>query len=218
MFLVIDYDQGCGGEKLCADLSKFEPCVKLKSKKFATQTKVDDLFANEFLRKSPDTNKIIIPQITKKVNLIPTHRHTNLLESLLPNLTSVRVQWPKDPYFINKAVAKMVDKVFLNKINDPAVLVGHVKQIVDDHSLKMPLKISGNKFILDYYLEAKGMSCSTSNRMKFIQNLLEPRVEPTFKYDYTIPYEYFYTNHNFVLETFHKIGIKATNEIFKPFV
>lgn len=220
MFLIIDYEQGCGGERLCADLSNFAPCVKLNSTKINTQTKVDDIFANEFLKPNPDISKINIPQIkTKDIQIIPTHRHTDLLEKILKNTISVRIKWPSDFYFVKKAVAKQLDKYYFNQVKDPMRLAGHVRMIMQQHNVKQPLKIQGNKFIIDYEMEAKNLELTTANKLDFIKNtFLENKDEPDCHYDYVIPYEHFYNNQKSVLDTFKKIGINATKKIFIPYV
>ena len=91
--------------------------------------------------------------------------------------------------------------------------------IMQQHNVKQPLKIQGNKFIIDYEMEAKNLELTTANKLDFIKKtFLENKDEPDYHYDYVIPYEHFYNNQKSVLDTFKKIGINATKKIFIPYV
>jgi predicted SAM-dependent methyltransferase len=195
-FLFVDYDQGAGGEFFCAQLSRSDQCVTLDYVKYPNnRTKVFDRFHQEFLKLDPAVDSISTDD--KLYELVPTHRHTALAKSILPNLKSIRISQPEidDPlwYYYKQ---QQISKVLLTNEPTDQQTVGLLRMLVNSTGSKEFLKkIKTGMDTLSLILLADGIDPTAENKDNYINSLLANRtLEPEVSYDLIIPYRDLFFN------------------------
>jgi hypothetical protein len=189
-FLFVDYDQGAGGESFCTRLSTAPQCETLTATVYNNnRTKVRDLFAQEFLK--------LTPQIEVKEShptlytVVPCHRHTDLAYAKLKDVYSIRIAMPTDPKMLAQLKENKIQKVYLTQ-EPPEYFVGLVRILketaVDPDFVK---KIKYNTMqTVEIYLLAQGKEPTQQNIDEFLNELrngINP--EPKLSYDLVLQYE-----------------------------
>jgi hypothetical protein len=187
-FLFVDYDQGAGGEKFCAGLSESTECEKLSFKKYQNgRTKVQDVFAQEFLKEKPN---IKIKQSHPDLyTIVPTHRHTDLARSLLENVQSIRIGLPQDPKLYQHMIEQRINKVLLTREPDPGYFFGLLKDLspIDRDFFK---KIKYNMLTVEIILLSQSIDPTPSAVEQYIDQVRTTRYQESDQpYDLVIPYE-----------------------------
>jgi hypothetical protein len=188
-FLFVDYDSGAGGEQFCAGISMCGQCQPLPSTKYKTgRTKVQDVFAQAFLRATPRFP--IIQSHPTLYTVVPSHRNTHIAYNSLQDVHSIRISMPKDPVLFAKLKEDQINKVLLAR--EPSRhFIGLVKDItefaVDKNFVR---KIKYGMSTVQIFLLAQGLEPTQANIDQFLEaerNFREP--EPDFAYDLIVPYE-----------------------------
>jgi hypothetical protein len=219
-FLFIDYDQGAGGEYICYALSQSSECEPINAQKFDSgRTKVQDIFNQEFLKFQP--NVAVVPNISHRYVLVPTHRHTVLAKQRLGTVYSLRIQQPKDEKFWAFQKQQQIQKVLLAVEPTDQYFVGYVKLLKDNYqNIDFLSKVKRNMDNLTLLLMAQGKEPTEENRQSYIENLKKnkPFNEPNYQYNLTIPYESLFTDPAWVVEQIKiKFGINTTVALFEKF-
>ena len=199
-FISVDYDHGCGGEYFSLILSMAPECRSLDYKKIGERTKVFDIFNQEFLKPFPKINSI--PTTDKLYNVIPTHRHTELINTLLGKIPNIRIRYPTNYDYHLFVIQNTIDKVLFAKQLGIAEQVGFVKTLINDTNHNFVKKVKHHMLNIDIMLLSKNLEPNDHNRHEYIQSLINlwPRKDPQIKYDLVISYEDLVENPHIVVD------------------
>lgn len=188
-FLFVDYDQGAGGERFCAGLSESPECEKLIFKKYKNdRTKVHDVFAQEFLKETP--NPVFKKSHPELHTIVPTHRHTDLAKSMLEDVQSIRIQLPQDPELYKQLIEQRIKKVLLAREPSPEYFFGLVKSLSETNQ-DFVKKIKYNMLTVEVMLLSQNIDPTPDAVEQYINQVRTTRyVESDQLYDLTIPYEH----------------------------
>jgi len=189
-FLFVDYDQGAGGERFCAALSQSPKCERLEYRRFDNgRTKVHDIFAQEFLKPTPDIEiKKSHPEL---YTIVPTHRHTDLARSLLEDVHSIRIQRPRDKELHQRMVEHRIKKVLLTREPTPEYFFGLLKILSKSASDKeFVRKVKYHMLTVEIILLSQNIEPTPEAVEKYLIEIRNTKeVEPDQHYDLAIPYE-----------------------------
>lgn len=192
-FLFVDYDHATGGEYFCTCLSQTPQAEPLKFDKFESgRTKVQDVFDQEFLKITPDINKIKVPPDTEKFTIVPSHRHTALANQLLKNIKSIRIQRPIEEQYYKFLRYQQINKVLLATEPTDGYFIGLLKSLSEQYNNKSFLsKVNRSMDNLSLTLLAQNIEPTEDNRQQYLNKLqiFKTMTEPNFDYDLTIPYD-----------------------------
>ena len=188
-FLFVDYDQGAGGERFCAALSKSPQCEKLIFQQFDnSRIKVHDVFAQEFLKPTPDIEiKKSHPEL---YTIVPTHRHTDLARSLLEDVHSIRIQRPRDKELHLRMVEQQIKKV-LTREPTPEYFFGLLKILSKSAADKgFVRKVKYHMLTVEIILLSQNIDPTSDAIEKYLHKVRNDiEIEPDQHYDLAIPYE-----------------------------
>ena len=191
-FLFVDYDHGAGGEYFCSCLSKAPQVEPLEFERFDSgRTKIQDVFAQEFLKEQPNPN-LAITADKEQYTLVPSHRRTDLAAQLLPAVYSIRIQRPVDALYYQFFRQQQMQKVLLVSEPTDGYFLGFVKILSQKYNTTAFLsKINRNMDNLSLTLLAQGIEPTDHNRQHYLAELqiFKPRLEPDFQYNLNIAYE-----------------------------
>ena len=189
-FLFVDYDQGAGGERFCAELSLSAECEKLRYRKFPNgRTKVHDVFEQEFLKSTPN---IKIKQSHHTLyTIVPTHRHTNLARSLLEDVYSIRIQQPKDDDLRQHMIEQQIKKVLLTREPTPEYFFGLLKILSDSvRDKEFVRKVKYDMLTVEIILLSQKIDPTPDAVEKYLDKIRNNKeLDPDHEYDLVIPYE-----------------------------
>jgi hypothetical protein len=189
-FLFVDYDQGAGGERFCAALSQSSNCERLEYKRFDNgRTKVHDVFAQEFLKPTPNIEiKKSHPEL---YTIIPTHRHTDLARSLLEDVRSIRIQQPRDKELYQHMVEQRIKKVLLTREPTPEYFFGLLRILSNSaHDKDFVRKVKYHMLTVEIILLSQNIDPTPDAIEKYLHNIrTDIEIEPDQHYDLVIPYE-----------------------------
>jgi hypothetical protein len=207
-FLVVDYDQGMGGEFFCANLSRSNQCVPLEFTQFKNgRTKVYDKFNQEFLNTDPVIN--VKSAHDELYELILTHRHTKLAGELLKDVRSLRIATPiKQSQTWEFCKYRQIANVLSSRLPNN-IFVGEVKILARDATNPNFLKeINSRMTNVELILISKNISPTKANKNHYIDSVLDV-VEPVYDYDLIIKYDDLIFNTEKVkLDIFNKFSIE----------
>lgn len=189
-FLFVDYDQGAGGERFCAGLGKSPECERLRYQQFSNgRTKVHDIFAQEFLKPTPDIEiKKSHPEL---YTIVPTHRHTDLARSLLEDVHSIRIKLPEDRDLHQHMIEQQIKKVLLTREPTPGYFFGLLKILSKSASNKeFVRKVNYRMLTVEIILLSQNIEPTPEAVEKYLIEIRNTKeVEPDQHYDLVIPYE-----------------------------
>lgn len=221
-YLFVDYDQGAGGEFFCYCLSLSPQCYKLEH--IVTETnrfKVVDIFGQEFLKPKPKPVVPVISDLDVKYHVVPTHRHTNLAQSLLNgDVKSIRIQTPTSGIYWNYVKSQQLKKVLLAIEPTDSMFVGFLRILVEKTGNKSFLsRINRNMDNLTLTLLAHNIEPTAQNKDDYIKKLFEShKPEPDFKYNIVIPYENLITSpHNVADMIYCSLNIEVDVDLLKTY-
>jgi hypothetical protein len=189
-FLFVDYDPGAGGEKFCAGLGESPECERLSYLKFNNgRTKVRDIFAQEFLKPTPDIE--IKKSHPKLYTIVPTHRHTNLARSLLEDVHSIRIKLPEDRELHQHIIEQNIKKKLMTREPTPEYFFGYLK-ILSDSAIDKDFvkKVKYNMLTVEIILLSKNIDPTPDAIEKYLHQVRNDiEIESDQHYDLVIPYE-----------------------------
>jgi hypothetical protein len=189
-FLFVDYDQGCGGERFCAELSQSPQCESLLYKKYDNgRTKVHDVFSQEFLKPVPNID--IKQSHAVLYTIVPTHRRTSIARSLLENVHSIRIQMPTDSALRNHIIEQQIQKVLLSKEPTPEYFFGLLKILSEPNNKDFIKKVKYHMLTVEIMLLSQGQDPTPQAVEQYLDEIRSERdPEPDQLYDLVIPYEH----------------------------
>jgi hypothetical protein len=205
-FLFVDYDQGAGGEYFCHGLSQSPECVPLNGFiNNKNRTKINDIFEQEFLKIIPQPD--IIDSDTDLYNLVPSHRNTNLAQSILKNVYSIRIANPLDSDLQKYFTDQQIEKVFNSPLPSGRHFIGELEMLSRTTSNNDWIKKTKSTMDnLTLVLLSKGLEPTKENREKYIQEVVSAREsEPICNFDLVIPYQDLFYNTNKIKEKIRDI-------------
>lgn len=188
-FLFVDYDQGAGGEYLCFALSCAPECANLEQLRYNKRTKINDIFAQEFLK--PEPRIVELPSPTDHYEVVPTHRHTGLAATLLDDVRSIRIHSPRDEQLWKYQKQLQIDKTMLTHEPNDAMFFGYVRILAKQSTNKdFTRLVRRHMDNLQLILLSQGLDNTESNRTAYLEYARSARVpEPDYDYDCIIYYE-----------------------------
>lgn len=189
-FLFVDYNQGAGGEKFCAELSKSKGCNLLESFYYNNgRTKVLDVFQQEFLKPRPKITRTIDPG--PNYTIVPCHRQTKLAKELLGPIKSIRIKAPEEEKLHQWVKDQQIKKVLLSREPTQDYFLGLVKILKE--TCKDPdfvRRVKYNMLNVEIILLSQGIDPTQEAIDYFIEQVRSRKEpEPDFEYDLVIPYE-----------------------------
>jgi len=194
-FLFVDYDQGAGGESFCQGLSQSAECVTLTGfTNSKSRTKINDVFGQEFLKIIPQP--AVITAHTSLYDIVPSHRNTNLAQSILENVYSIRIASPTNNQLWQYLKHQQIEKVLKSQLPSGQHFVGELEMLARATSDKSWIKqVKSSMDNLTLSLLSKGIEPTEENKNKYIQEIISQRdPEPNYKFDLVIPYEDLFYN------------------------
>jgi hypothetical protein len=189
-FLFVDYDQGAGGERFCAGLSKSPECERLRYQQFSNgRTKVHDVFKQEFLKSNP---KIDVKNSHPGLyTIVPTHRRTDQARSLLEDVHSIRIKLPEDKELHQHMIEQQIKKVLLTREPTPEYFFGLLKILSKSASNKeFVRKVKYHMLTVEIILLSQNIDPTPDAVEKYLVEIRNTKeVEPDQHYDLVIPYE-----------------------------
>lgn len=205
-FLFVDYDQGAGGEFFCHGLSQSPECVRLTGfRNSKNRTKINDVFGQEFLKTIPQPT--VISNNAPLYNLVPSHRNTNLAQSMLENVFSIRIANPTEDDLWQYLKYQQVEKVFTSPLPSGKHFIGEIEMLARSTPNKDWIKhVKSNMDYLSILLLSKEIQPTKSNKEKYTQEVISHREpEPNYNFDLIIPYEDLFYNTNRIKEEIKNI-------------
>jgi hypothetical protein len=189
-FLFVDYNQGAGGERFCAGLSRSAECYPLQFETYANgRTKVLDVFRQEFLKPSPKPDVTVTSG--NLYTVVPCHEQTQLAAHVLGDLRSIRIQLPLDEVLYQHIKNQQIQKVLLTQEPTPEYFLGLVRILqqtcVDPDFVR---HVRHHMLNVEIILLSQGIKPTQQAIDHYIEHIRSTRdPEPDFDYDLIIPYE-----------------------------
>jgi hypothetical protein len=194
-FLFVDYDQGAGGEFICAQLSQSPQCVPLAVTQYNTgRSKVQDRFGQEFLKPVP--NPVAMSAHPTLYDLVPTHRSCDLAKKLLQDVCTIRIAnpHPNSDYW-QYLLYQRKTKVLLAPQPEGKYLIGELKILINKTGRRDWVKyVNKDMNNLTLQMMADGIEPTEQAQAQYLENLLTHDPEPDFDYDLVVPYEKLFTD------------------------
>ena len=205
-FLFVDYNQGAGGERFCAELSKATQCEPLQFVKYKNgRTKVFDVFQQEFLKPRPKPD--ISLQSGDLYTIVPCHNHTAMAQHVLGPVRSIRIKLPEDENLHQRIKDQQIQKVLLTQEPTPEYFFGLIRILQEDCKNPDFIKlVKYDMLTVEIILLSMGVTPSKKNIKTYLEYVRMTRdPEPDHDYDLIIPYEDLTWNPNFVRDKLQQI-------------
>lgn len=189
-FLLVDYDQGAGGEFFCAKLSQSPQCISLEVTQYDTgRSKIQDRFGQEFLKPTPKPAVLNADPILYE--LAPAHRSCHIAKQLLSNVYTIRISNPApDSNYWRYLLEQRKRKVLLAPQPEGKYFIGELKVLIDKTGHRDWIRyVNKDMDNLTLQMLADGLEPTEQNRDEYLAKLLVHQEEPVFDYDLIIPYE-----------------------------
>jgi hypothetical protein len=217
-FLVIDYDQGCGGEYFTTICSSAPQCRSLEHRKIGTRTRVLDIFKNEFLKPNPKIQNI--PKLSDLHEVIPTHRHTTTIKELLLDVLSIRITYPNEMNHHLFVIQNIIDKVLFAPQFDILDQIEFIRILTNEHNRDNFKKVKPNMQNIDIILISLGLDINEQNKKNYIKRMIDryPRSEPNIEYDLIVNYRDLVENTTEVVKQIKsRFDIDVPYDLFKTY-
>lgn len=194
-FLLVDYDQGAGGEFFCAKLSQSPQCVPLEVTQYDTgRSKIQDRFGQEFLKPTPTPE--FLDSDPMLYELIPAHRSCHIAKQVLSDVRTIRIASPDpDSVYWQYLLEQRKKKVLLAPQPEGKYFIGELKVLADKTGRSDWIRyVNKDMDNLTLQMLADGIEPTDENKKTYLADLLTHYQEPEFDYDLVIPYEQLFTN------------------------
>lgn len=194
-FLLVDYDQGAGGEFFCAKLSQSPQCVPLEVTQYDTgRSKIQDRFGQEFLKPIPKPKFLEADPVLYE--LAPAHRSCHVAQQLLPGVRTIRIASPgPDTVHWQYLLEQRKQKVLFAPQPEGKYFIGELKVLADKTGRQDWIRyVNRDMDNLTLQMIADGIEPTEQNRTEYLAQLLVHYEEPDFEYDLVIPYEKLFTD------------------------
>lgn len=194
-FLLVDYDQGAGGEFFCANLSQSPQCKPLTVAQYNTgRSKIQDCFGQEFLKPTPNPEILHADPILYE--LTPAHRSCHIAKKLLTDVHTIRIASPNpDSLYWKYLLEQRKKKVLLAPQPEGKYFIGELRVLINKTGRRDWIRyVNKNMDNLTLQMLADGVEPTEQNRTEYLDQLLVHYNEPNFEYDLIVPYEKLFTD------------------------
>lgn len=200
-FLLVDYDQGAGGEFFCAKLSQSPQCVPLEVSHYDTgRSKIQDRFGQEFLKPMPTPELLQADALLYE--LTPAHRSCHIAKQVLSDVYTIRIANPDtDSVYWHYLLEQRKKKVLLAPQPEGKYFIGELRVLIDKTGRQDWIRyVNKDMDNLTLQMLADGIEPTEQNRIEYLDQLLVQDQEPEFDYDLVIPYEMLFSNTKWITQ------------------
>jgi len=205
-FLLVDYDQGAGGEFFCARLSQSPQCVPLVVTQYETgRSKIQDRFGQEFLKPTP--NPEFLHADPELYELSPAHRSCHIAKKLFSTVRTIRIASPaEDTVYWEYLLEQRKKKVLFAPQPEGKYFIGELRVLIDKTGQRDWVRyVNKDMDNLTLQMLADGIEPTKQNRQTYLDQLLVHYAEPNFEYDLVVPYEKLFTDTGWIKEQIQSI-------------